>query len=75
MDDHDLLIRIDERTKATDEKLDELNKHMEDGSIRFGDMDKRFDEVEKEQTKVKTVGAVFAFAILVGTTIWEIFRR
>lgn len=86
MDDHDLLIRIDERTKKTEETLDEIKFQMAEGTDRFLDIDtrcvqkaetcdKRFDDIETEQTKVKTVGAVVAFLLTIGTAMLELLRR
>ena len=85
MDDHDLLIRIDERTKATDEKIDGLRNQMDTGSKRFLGIeshcvqraekcDVRFDENEKDVSNIKTAGKVITVLTGVAISLLAIIR-
>lgn len=62
MNDHDLLIRIDEHLQSMDDCIDRMEKTLEKGEVRFKDHD---DEIKEIRTwKNKVTGAITIIGVL-----------
>jgi len=70
MDDHDLLIRIDERTEHFDERMEYFEDRIEEalvkGSDRFLLHEKRLQDLERNQSKLMTYVIIIGGVITIG---------
>ena len=72
MDDHDLLIRIDERVHKSDDRMKRIEKTLEKGEVRFKDHD---DEIREIRTwKNKVTGALTLIGVLMTGLIVFVFK-
>ncbi len=72
MNDHDLLIRIDERVHKSDERMKRIEGTLERGEIRFKDHDTEIKEIRTWKNKV--TGGLTLIGIFVTGLIVFIFK-